>query len=60
MEIKILGPGCRNCEKLQVNAVEALKKIGMEATIIKSAFPDCVTRVSVNLEINGFYPCYKY
>ena len=39
MEIKILGPGCRNCEKLQVNAVEALKKIGMEATIIKVEDP---------------------
>ena len=35
MEIKILGPGCRNCEKLQANTAETLKKIGMEATIIK-------------------------
>lgn len=24
------------------------------------AFPDCVTRVAVNLEISGFCPCYKY
>ena len=39
MEIKILGPGCRNCEKLQANAHEALKKIGMEATIIKVEDP---------------------
>ena len=27
---------------------------------IQPAFPDCVTRVAVNLEISGFCPCYKY
>ena len=28
--------------------------------LFQPAFPDCVTRVAVNLEISGFYPCYKY
>ena len=28
--------------------------------LIQPAFPDCVTRVAVNLDISGFYPCYKY
>ncbi|PTQ85757.1 small redox-active disulfide protein 2 [Trichococcus patagoniensis] len=39
MEIKILGPGCRNCEKLQANVTEALQKIGMDATITKVENP---------------------
>lgn len=47
MEIKILGPGCRNCEKLQVNAVEALKKIGMEATIIKVEDPEEIAKYGI-------------
>ena len=28
--------------------------------LLYPAFPDCVTRVAVNLEISGFCPCYKY
>jgi len=39
MEIKILGPGCRNCEKLHANTMDALKKIGMDATITKVEDP---------------------
>lgn len=35
MEIKILGIGCKNCVNLAKNTEEALKELGMEATIIK-------------------------
>jgi len=33
MIIKILGSGCPNCKKLHENTLEALKSMGMEATI---------------------------
>ena len=35
MEIKILGIGCTNCVNLAKNTEEALKELGMEATITK-------------------------
>lgn len=35
MEIKILGVGCKNCVNLAKNTEEALKGLGMEATITK-------------------------
>ena len=35
MEIKILGVGCKNCVNLGKNTEEALKELGMEATITK-------------------------
>ena len=35
MEIKILGIGCKNCVNLAKNMEEALKELGMEATITK-------------------------
>lgn len=35
MEIKILGGGCAKCEKLEKNAVEAVKSLGLEATVTK-------------------------
>lgn len=35
MEIKILGVGCKNCVNLAKNTEEALKELGMEATITK-------------------------
>ncbi|CZQ84428.1 MAG: thioredoxin family protein [Trichococcus flocculiformis] len=35
MEIKILGIGCKNCVNLAKNTEEALKELGMEATITK-------------------------
>ena len=27
---------------------------------MQPTFPNCVTRVAINLDINGFSPCYKY
>jgi len=35
LSIKVLGPGCANCRKLEQVAREALASLGMEAEIIK-------------------------
>lgn len=35
MEIKVLGPGCANCETLAKRTEEALVKAGIQATITK-------------------------
>lgn len=35
MIIKVLGPGCKNCKKLEANTREALKELGIEAAIEK-------------------------
>ncbi|MCC3144374.1 thioredoxin family protein [Halanaerobium sp. Z-7514] len=35
MEIRIYGPGCRNCVNLTKNAKKALEQTGVEAEIIK-------------------------
>jgi small redox-active disulfide protein 2 len=35
MIIKVLGPGCANCKKLEENVKEAVKQLGIEATVEK-------------------------
>lgn len=35
MIIKILGSGCANCKKMEENAKQAVKELGIEATIEK-------------------------
>ncbi len=35
MNIKILGPGCKKCKKLEENTKKALGELGLEATIEK-------------------------
>ena len=41
MQIKILGPGCRNCQNLEKETRAALKQLGVDATIEKvTAYPD--------------------
>ena len=35
MEIRILGPACINCLKLELLVAQALKETGREATIVK-------------------------
>ncbi len=35
MIIKILGTGCSNCKKLEANAKDAVKKLGVNAEIVK-------------------------
>ena len=35
MVIKVLGSGCKKCIKLEENTKEAVKKLGIEATVEK-------------------------
>ena len=35
MEIKVLGPGCPNCHKLEELAKKAVKELGIEAKVDK-------------------------
>ncbi|MCB0917753.1 MAG: TM0996/MTH895 family glutaredoxin-like protein [Actinobacteria bacterium] len=35
MIIKILGPGCANCQRLEHNTTQALTDLGVEATVEK-------------------------
>ena len=35
MEIKVLGPGCPNCQLLEENVKKALKELGIDATVEK-------------------------
>lgn len=35
MTIKILGSGCSKCKKLEANARQAIKELGLEADVVK-------------------------
>ena len=35
MNIKILGPGCPNCQKMEANTKQALKELKLEAEVKK-------------------------
>jgi len=35
MEIKVLGPGCANCHKMEELATQAVKELGINANIEK-------------------------
>jgi len=35
MEIKLLGPGCLNCQKLEEMVKLAVKELGIDATLVK-------------------------
>jgi small redox-active disulfide protein 2 len=35
MEIKVLGPGCANCHKMEELAKNAVKELGLDAEVIK-------------------------
>ena len=35
LTIKVLGPGCNNCHKVEANAKEAVQQLGVEANIEK-------------------------
>lgn len=37
MEIKVLGPGCPNCQELERRVREALKELNVEAAVTKVA-----------------------
>lgn len=35
MKLQILGPGCKNCSKLEENAKQAAEELGVDCEIIK-------------------------
>jgi len=35
LSIKVLGPGCDNCKKVEAQAKQAVANLGVEATIVK-------------------------
>ncbi len=35
MEIKVLGPGCANCHKMEELAKQAVRELGVDATVEK-------------------------
>jgi small redox-active disulfide protein 2 len=35
VEIKVLGPGCANCNKMEEMAKTAVKELGLDATVVK-------------------------
>jgi small redox-active disulfide protein 2 len=35
MEIKVLGPGCANCHKIEEMAIAAVKELGIDAKVEK-------------------------
>ncbi len=35
MEIKVLGPGCPNCEEMKRRVEQAIKELGINATVEK-------------------------
>jgi small redox-active disulfide protein 2 len=35
MEIKVLGPGCANCHKMEEMAKTAVKELGIDAQVMK-------------------------
>ncbi len=39
MEIVILGTGCKKCKKLEENAKEAVRELGVEAMVRKETDP---------------------
>ena len=38
-DIKVLGPGCNNCKVLEQRVNEALREVGVEATVTKVEDP---------------------
>jgi small redox-active disulfide protein 2 len=35
MKIRVFGPGCPRCKQTEQNAIEALKKLNLEAEVVK-------------------------
>jgi small redox-active disulfide protein 2 len=57
MDIKILGPGCSNCKKLEQNVRDALTELKIEANVEKitdiSKFASYGIMMTPGLVING-------
>lgn len=56
MEIKILGPGCTNCEKMKELADKALKELGIDAKVDKISDMQEIMKYTIStpgLVVNG-------
>ena len=57
MEIKVLGPGCLNCQKMEEMVKIAVKELGINATIIKVSDIGEIVRYGIlatpGLVVNG-------
>jgi small redox-active disulfide protein 2 len=60
MEIKILGPGCANCHKMEEMAKAAVKELGIEAIIEKVSDIQEIMKYTMStpgLVVNGKLKC---
>lgn len=60
MEIKILGPGCANCHKMEEMAKAAVKELGIEAAIEKVSEIQEIMKYTIStpgLVVNGKLKC---
>lgn len=57
MEIKVLGPGCKNCKNLEMAVRKTLEDLGVEASVEKVENPRQIVELGVmttpGLIING-------
>lgn len=56
MEIKILGPGCANCHKVEEMAKTAVKELGIDAEVVKVSDVQEIMKYTLStpgLVING-------
>lgn len=57
MEIKVLGPGCKNCKTVESTVKSVLEKMGVEASVAKVENPKEIVGLGVmitpGLIING-------
>ncbi|MCL6611146.1 MAG: thioredoxin family protein [Peptococcaceae bacterium] len=57
MEIKVLGPGCKNCKTLESAVLRVLEEMGVEASVEKVENPRKIVELGVmmtpGLIING-------
>jgi small redox-active disulfide protein 2 len=47
MDIKVLGPGCRNCVTLEARTRDALDGLGLDATIEKVTDPAVIASYGI-------------
>ncbi len=61
LSIKVLGPGCDNCKKVEALAKQAVTNLGVEATIVKitdrAEYPKYGLLYTPGLVINGQLVC---
>lgn len=57
MEIKVLGPGCKNCKTLESAVLKVVEEIGVEASVEKVENPRKIVELGVmmtpGLIVNG-------